>query len=135
MNKIKSKTKIYKTPEIPQENIVDYDKVLNSRCSCNKGLSWIKGEIVMAYPCEHMFHEKCYNNFKKLICPICKECIEKKLTLFDENLHHQRFADLLSMTYFDNMSNTTPGRFLDSIFDLASILARLPIVTNKSDVK
>lgn len=116
------------------ENI-DYDKILNSKCSCGTGLPWIKDNVVMAYPCEHMFHNKCFGKLKTSICPFCKKIIERKITMFDKDLHHQRFADLLSMTYYDNMSHTTPGRFLDSLFDLVSIFARIPSVSSKTDAK
>ena len=37
----------------PNNMSIDYDKVLNSKCHCGTGLPWIKGEVVMAYPCEH----------------------------------------------------------------------------------
>src|SRR5271154_4047342 len=117
------------------EDKIDYDKVINCVCSCGTGLALIKGEIVMSYPCEHMFHEKCYDKIKDSVCPLCKSPIERKLTMFDDDIHHQRFADILSMTYYVDMCYTTPGRFLDSLFDLASIFANLPFTKNKADAK
>lgn len=122
-------------PITTEDENIDYNKVLNSRCGCGSGLSWTKGEVVMAYPCEHMFHHKCFNLLKNNTCTICSHHIEKKLTLFDESLHHQRFADILSMTYYDDMSHTSPGRFIDSMFDLASVIARIPMTTDKTDAK
>lgn len=53
----------------------------------------------------------------------------------DESLHHQRFADILSVSYYDNMSHNTPTRFLDSVFDLATLFARLPFVTTPTGGK
>jgi 1-acyl-sn-glycerol-3-phosphate acyltransferase len=116
---------------------IDNDKILNSRCSCGVGLPWVKGNVVMAHPCEHMYHEKCFNGIMItcMICRLCGEHIEKKITLFDENIDHQRFADLLSMSYYDNMCNNTPGRFLDSIFDIASIFARMSVAETHNDAK
>ena len=114
---------------------IDYNKVINSMCNCGVGLPWKKGNIVMAYPCEHIFHEKCFEQFKDIKCPLCNEIIEKKLSMFDESIHHQRFADMLSMSHYDNMSNNTPGRFLDSIFDLATVAARVPFASNSDDAK
>lgn len=108
---------------------IDYDKELNSRCACGTGLPWLKDQIVMIYPCEHMYHEKCFNKINDGICSICHEPIVKKLSMFDDDLHHQRFADMLSMSYYDDMSNNTSAGFLDSIFDLASVFARLPFIT------
>lgn len=109
---------------------IDYNKELNSICSCGVGLPWKRGTIVMAYPCEHMYHKSCFDKILDNTCLICGQYIEKFFTMFDESLHHQRFADILSMTYYDNMSNNTPVRFLDSIFDLATVLARLPFVSD-----
>lgn len=110
---------------------IDHGKILNTRCYCRKGLSWFKCNVVMAYPCEHMFHEKCYDDLKGY-CPLCKMPVKKKISMFDDDIHHQRFADILSVTYYDDMSSTTPGRFLDSIFDLATLLARIPFASKKT---
>lgn len=112
---------------------IDYDKVLNSKCSCGIGLPWIEGETVMILPCEHMFHEDCIQNKNK--CPLCNEEITKTCRLLDDDLHDQRFADILSMTYFSNMSENTPTSFIDSIFDMASIIAKVPFLSSKEDAK
>jgi hypothetical protein len=115
---------------------VDYNKNLNSKCSCGVGLPWKKDDIIMAYPCEHMFHSTCFSLLKTYgKCPICNQAIEQSITMFDPDIHHQRFADILSMTHYDDMSCTTPARFLDSIFDLASLIARLPFVTSRKSGK
>lgn len=117
-------------------DIIDYNKNLNSKCSCGVGLPWKNDEIIMAYPCEHMFHSKCFASLNtNNICPICNVSIERFITMFDEDIHHQRFADILSMTYYDDMSDTSPARFLDSVFDLASLFARLPFVTSRKTGK
>jgi hypothetical protein len=118
-----------------KESDIDYDKILNSRCSCNVGLPWKLQPVVMAYPCEHMFHEKCFDALFDTKCPICQTHIEKKISMFDDDIHHQQFADILSMSNYDNMSHNTPGRFLDSIFDLASVIARIPFITTKNKGK
>lgn len=121
--------------KVTDDENIDYDKVLNSKCSCGIGLPWLKDSIVMVYPCEHMFHEKCYNKFNNSVCPLCHKDIDNKFTMFDKNLHHQRFADILSVSYYDDMSHTTPGRFLDSLFDLASVIASLPFLTSRKDIR
>lgn len=110
---------------------VDPDKILNSICICEVGLPWKKDTLVMMYPCEHMFHSKCYQKIKNNLCPLCDQTIERILTMFDADIHHQRFADMLSMSHYDNMSFTTPGRFLDSMFDIVSVFARVPFVNSK----
>ncbi|VBB17838.1 lysophospholipid acyltransferase [Yasminevirus sp. GU-2018] len=116
------------------EEDIDYDKILNSICYCGVGLPWKKDEVVMMYPCEHMLHSKCYDKLKDE-CPLCKTPIERVMTMYDDDLHHQRFADMLSMTYYDDMSATTPGRFLDSIFDIASVFARIPFADSRKSGK
>ena len=117
-----------------QTDIIDYNKVLNSKCYCDVGLPWIVGEVVMAHPCEHLYHEKCFQKINK-ICKFCSEPIEKSLSMFDKDLHHQRFADILSMSYYTNLSTTSPSRFIDSMFDLATVFARIPFLSSKSDAK
>ena len=119
---------------------IDYDKYLNSRCSCKVGLPWIKDEIIMMYPCEHMLHSKCFSKSQKngkcqACCPLCNLPVEKTISMFDDDIHHQRFADILSMTYYDDMCSTTPYKFLDSIFDLTSLAARLPFITSRKTGK
>jgi 1-acyl-sn-glycerol-3-phosphate acyltransferase len=124
-----------------KNDIMDYDKILNSLCSCGTGLPWIKDYVVMAYPCEHLYHEKCYNNLvfneqtNKRQCRFCNAPIDKILSMFDEDIHPQRFADMLSMSYYDDMSNNTPYRFIDSVFDIATVFARLPFISNVTDGK
>ena len=88
--------------------MIDYDKVLNCRCICDVGLPWKEDNIVMAYPCEHMYHSECFDKLENSICRLCNTKIEQKLTMFDENLHPQRFSDMLSVSYYENMSSNTP---------------------------
>ncbi len=117
---------------------IDYNKVLNSKCMCGIGLPWKKDNVVMAYPCEHLYHEKCFDKIiseNVRICIMCNTKIEKKLSMCDESIHHQRFADIFSMSYYDNMSQNTPSKFIDSIFDIANIFAHVPMIKTREDVK
>lgn len=116
-------------------DVIDYNKILNCKCYCSIGLCWNGDETVMAYPCEHMYHNRCFDKLDNKICKICNTEIKKKLTMFDKDLHHQRFADILSMSYYDNMSNNTPVNFLDSIFDFASVMLSLPFLKSHEDGK
>lgn len=116
---------------------IDYNKELNSKCICEIGLPWKRDIVIMVYPCEHMYHKSCFDkmlgnqhNNQNKFCKFCGTFIEKYFDMFDETLHHQRFADILSMSHYEDMSVTTIGRFLDSIFDLTSILVRTPFVTD-----
>ena len=111
---------------------IDYNKILNYICSCNNYLTTIHDDVVMAYPCEHLFHNKCFNNN---ICSICSNKIEKKITLHDKNLHYQHYADILSMSYYCNLTKTTFGNFVDSFFDIITIIAGIPKAKNAQDIK
>ena len=114
----------------------DPDKELNSKCFCGIGLPWKDTPIVMAYPCEHMYHESCYKKNKKTqVCPLCNSTITRMLSIVDKDIHPQRFADMLSMTHYSDMSNNNPIGFIDSIFDLASLLIKLPLMENATDGK
>lgn len=112
---------------------MDNNKILNSRCYCGVGLPWKNDIIVMCYPCEHMLHSLCYKKINK--CKICNTPIKKIYTLNDKNLHPQVFADILSMSYYNNMCTNTPTRFADSIFDITSVLINLLRMKTKTDGK
>lgn len=112
---------------------LDYNKVINSVCFCGTGLPWKKDQVVMSFPCEHIYHKSCYDDIKNKTCPLCEKQIHKIFKMTDNDIHHQRFADLLSMSYYNDMMNTNPGTFLDSIFDLGSLLARVPFMQNRQN--
>lgn len=113
-------------------NILDPDpsKILNFKCFCKIGLPWKNTEILMVYPCEHMFHESCCIKDKKstINCKLCNEPIIHIFKLLDKNLHPQRFADILSVSYYSNMSDYNTMGFVDSMFNMASLAFRLPFI-------
>jgi hypothetical protein len=115
--------------------IIDYNKELNSKCYCGIGLPWIKEHVVMLYPCEHMFHSSCINKLKSKKCKICHTEYTKKITLLDKNIHPQHFADLLSITNYDDMCSNTTINFLDSIFDIITFGLKVPFCKTKYDCK
>jgi 1-acyl-sn-glycerol-3-phosphate acyltransferase len=102
------------------------NKILNAFCICKQGLAWIKDEVIMIEPCEHLIHKKCLRG--KTYCPYCKNDISaitttksKKNT--DES--YQKWGDILSVTNFDKMSKITPvkiwyniPRLLKTIIDI-----------------
>ena len=114
--------------------MVDYDKLINSQCKCSKGLPWKKDYICMVLPCEHLYHSQCIND-EKDICYFCKTKIDKIISLQDKDIHFQHFADILSMTNYDTMSYNTSLNFIDSMFDLLSIMSKLVFTNNKKDGK
>ena len=113
---------------------MNYNKELNSRCYCNIGLPWVNDIIVMCHPCEHMFHNTCYKKLNK-ICRICNTSIKKIYTLRDKNIHPQIYADLLSMSYYNNLCSNTLVNFSDSIFSLTNILIQAVCMKTKTDGK
>lgn len=116
----------------------DISKELNSRCFCDIGLLWKETSTIMAYPCEHMFHKCCYDKLgkkEKMKCKLCKADIQKMMSLLDKDIHPQRFADILSMTHYSTMSENNPIQFIDSIFDLASALIRIPFTDTPDEGK
>ena len=118
---------------------IDYNKELNAICHiCEIGLPWKNDDIVMLNPCEHMYHQKCCEKWRKkqnIYCVYCKAQIINVMTIYDKNLNNQQFADMLSMSHYDSMSSNTPHRFLDSLFDIASLIVRVPFVKDKDDGK
>jgi hypothetical protein len=116
----------------------DLDQNLNSKCFCDIGLPWMECEVIMAYPCDHMMHEDCYNKLsddKKRRCQICGEPIQRILRMLDEDIDPQRFADILSMSHFSDMSDNDPVSFIDSIFDMATLFVKLPFMDSVEDGK
>lgn len=116
----------------------DPNKELNSRCFCDIGLPWKETELTMAFPCEHIFHKCCYDKLpedQKHYCKICDEPIIKMLGFLDEDLHHQRFADMLSMTHYSDMSDNDTSTFIDSIFDVVSAFTKLAFIEDQNDGK
>ena len=124
----------------------DLNKQINAECFCEVGLPWMECETVMAYPCEHMFHSDCINGLirnnssnssknsnVKNNCPMCGQPILRLLNILDEDLDPQRFADILSMTHYSDMSENDPVSFIDSIFDLTTLFVRLPFIDNIED--
>lgn len=133
--------KVTKHPErVNRIEPPDPDNNLNSKCFCSVGLAWLdkNTEVVMAYPCEHMYHEYCFNKLSKkdkMYCKLCKKSIQRLLRLLDEDIDPQRFADILSVTHYSDMCTNDPINFIDSIFDLTSLFARVPFLEDMNDGK
>jgi len=111
---------------------IDYSKELNSICWCGSGLLLKNQTLVMLLPCEHMAHIKCLDN-KTDRCRLCDTKVLHQTTIFDHSIHPQRFADLLSVSHYDDMCANTTFGFIDSFFDFASAAARMPFIKNTND--
>ena len=116
-------------------DIINYEKNLNSRCICKSSLPFVKDEVIMLYPCEHLIHMNCFKKIGKRECPYCNNYISKIIRYSDKDIHYQRYADILSMSYYHNLTFNSFENFFDSIFDLASIIIRMPFLDNPKNGK
>ncbi len=112
--------------------MIEYkDKIINSRCKCDKNLLVKNCKLIMIMPCEHIMHYECFN--KKLIyCPICDEEIEKyysdkeiKNNSNKSEEDYQRFVDIVSVCYFENYSKVNKTLFYKNIVGFPEIIYKL----------
>jgi 1-acyl-sn-glycerol-3-phosphate acyltransferase len=117
------------------------DKIINSRCSCDIGLRWKKLPMVMLEPCEHILHQKCINNIKDSKCPFCDTTI-KSISSFEKikrnknknALSYQKYVDMISVTYFDDMSTVNYGLLLlPNAIDSIGIMSTIPFLPSLTD--
>jgi 1-acyl-sn-glycerol-3-phosphate acyltransferase len=112
------------------------DKIINSRCICRKGLTWVNKKVIMLMPCEHMIHERCFK--KKKICPFCDVNVETTVSLDDfknDNNLYQQCIDIMSATNFDKLSSITYYRLIYNSPNIISLLSRLMYMRNASNLK
>lgn len=105
------------------------NKLVNSKCVCNKGLIWIKNEVIMLNPCEHLIHKNCYDKYYNKTCPYCYTNIEyiTKLNDFKHNKQiYQKCIDILSMTNFDKMTKESPLEILKNLPHFLVTLCKIP---------
>jgi len=111
-------------------------KNINAKCHCGEGLPWIKEEVIMLDPCEHLIHKKCFN--KLLKCPYCKSNVSTIIRASDFKQNcclYQKCIDILSMTNFDLLSRFKMVRVIDNIPSLLSTIARIPFIQGVSEGK
>jgi 1-acyl-sn-glycerol-3-phosphate acyltransferase len=110
-------------------NKVDLNKNINSRCSCGYGLPWIRCQVVMMEPCEHLVHYKCYKKQNKEECPICHNKIIDivKAEDFKKNKNlYQKCIDIISMSNCDNMSSSHTEEVFENIPDFIDTITKIP---------
>jgi len=96
------------------------NKIINSKCICNKQFITNNLEIISICPCEHLIHVKCFNG---KLCPLCNTKITKivKINDYKKNIKYtQQCIDILSVT-FPKEKKT---------FDIYNILQTIPSITN-----
>jgi 1-acyl-sn-glycerol-3-phosphate acyltransferase len=110
------------------------NKTLNSTCVCNDRLAWVNDMVYMALPCEHMIHKKCMNKNKKT-CEYCDEHVEKYISIHDDDINDQQFADLLSVKYYGDTTHISIPKLIDSLFDIMSLVTNLIFAADRKSGK
>lgn len=117
-------------------------KILNAICYCKKSLISKPVELLMAQPCEHIFHKSCYLNDKLKTCPLCSADIthvftsrqlKKYLKTHNDFSMYQKYADMVSMKNFDNFYNRPHGGKVMNVIDGVGIAAGFPFYSGVSD--
>jgi len=101
--------------------------LINSRCICGEGLPWIKTEVIMIEPCEHLIHLKCLKNAQS--CPYCNKQITHIVKALDYKNYpklHQKCIDIISMTNYDHLSKKNHKHMIENLPLLLSSIAQLP---------
>jgi len=105
------------------------NKLINSRCICKKGLPWVKIEVVMLEPCEHLIHTKCFKELNTKNCPFCNtevtRIIGKDDYKYDPKLY-QKCTDILSMSCAYVRPSFDIGNFILGIPNIIGVLCQLP---------
>lgn len=122
--------------------MIEYNKKINCRCICGKGLNWINKKIIMLEPCEHIIHKECFNNQNnKDMCMICNSKIEKiydEKTLYKnkENQEiYQKYVDLISVKNFNYMTKVNKYKLVENIPKILSIFSKIPFSKGINDGK
>lgn len=114
---------------------IDDNKILNCMCHCGYSLPFKNDIVVMLYPCEHLIHLNCFKKLKSRTCPYCQDRVNKIIRITDKDICFQRYADILSMSYYHNLSFNTMENFVDSFFDMVSVFVKIPFLKNQKDGK
>lgn len=111
------------------------NKIINSKCICNRGLNIIRCETVMLSPCNHMIHMNCYSKYKTKQCPYCNTRVKKIIHKDDykKNIHlFQECIDIISVNNFDHMCHIRYDEILFNIPNIVNILYDLSHSKNES---
>lgn len=110
------------------------DKIINSKCICKKGLSWVNLEVIMIEPCEHLIHLKCLKKYGHSDCPYCNVDITDIVRLKDfkknPNLY-QKCIDILSVTNYNHKSKINIENVILNIPTLIGTLTQLPFTVGR----
>lgn len=125
------------------------NKVINSRCVCGSGLTWIDKTTIMLDPCEHIVHRSCCPELKQLEsfsdqgrnirscsnikCPICKQKVtiyytEEELKILSKikPRYYQKYVDILSVKNLNNICTKNINKFVLNLPYILDIISRIP---------
>jgi len=118
--------------------MINMNKSINSKCICGQGLPWIKSEVVMIDPCEHLIHLNCLEKKNSHTCPFCNSKIERLIRANDFKYNkelYQKCIDIISVSNFDNMSKIQTDQVLLNLPNLISTLVQLPFVKGTENAR
>jgi len=114
------------------------DKHINAKCICGEGLSWIKKEVVMMDPCEHLIHLTCLEKKNVHVCPYCNSQIERLIRANDFRYNkelYQKCIDIISVSNFDSMSKIHSDQVLLNLPNLLGALVQIPFVQGTENAR
>lgn len=109
------------------------NKIINSKCACGHNLLNCKKEVIMLNPCEHLIHVTCRKELTE--CPVCDKRIKSISKLNDRKISKQKYADILSMTNYDDLSCFNFSLFYINLPDVCDILFNIAFSNNREDGK
>lgn len=126
--------------------MLDYNKNINSRCVCEKGLRWIPEDLYFINDCEHILHNSCFKKLEnRRECPICKTKITRIYTLKDlerkvlesegevKKEYYQKYVDLLSLSNMNDYGSKNLGLLIMKMPLYMNIFLKLPFISGFSN--
>ncbi len=113
------------------------NKLINSTCHiCKVGLPWVKKEVIMLDPCEHLVHKECFEKLKSNKCPMCQQFVKRIIHAndfkYDKSLY-QKCIDIISVSNFDKMSEVKGDQILLNLPTFLTSLMKIPLYSGYAD--
>ncbi len=115
--------------------------MINSKCICNTSLNE-EYDNIMLEPCEHILHSTCYNNYYKIICPICKINIKdmKTYTEIKKNrnkskYHYDKYIDMVAMSNYNSDTQIDIIKIIPKSINLIKLCTNIPFMYGYDDGK
>lgn len=118
------------------------EKKINSKCICSINFNLISQNLVVVFPCEHIFHKNCIKSSKN-ICLFCENKILKIYSFKEiKNLvlnqkktnYYQNYVDMLCVKNFSDSSEINKDILFTRCNNIFLLLNQLIWINNKIDV-